>query len=60
MNELQLGHMEGWVGYQCCWQLQSIHIEVGFAINLIKAYVFWNKPIRLSFKHLKVLYVQPY
>jgi hypothetical protein len=45
MNYLQLGHMEGRVGYQCCWKLQSTHIKVGFANDFIKSHILWNEPI---------------
>jgi hypothetical protein len=31
--------VEGWVGYQHCWKLQSIHIKVGFVNDFIKAHV---------------------
>ncbi len=39
VNWLQFGHVEGWVGYQHCWKLQSIHIKVGFVNDFIKAHV---------------------
>jgi hypothetical protein len=45
MDWLQLGHMEGQVGYQCCLKLQNIHIKVGFANDFIRAHILWNEPI---------------
>jgi len=45
------------MGYQRHWQLQSIHIGVGFVHDLIKAGVFWNKFFFKSFEHFKIFYV---
>jgi hypothetical protein len=43
MNWLQLGHMEGHVGYQHHWELQNIHIGVWFVNDPIRAHIFWNE-----------------
>jgi hypothetical protein len=49
--------MEGQVGYQCRWELRSVHIGLGFANDLIKTHILWNEPIRQGFEHFKVFYV---